>query len=65
MDALIAATALSRNAILVTRNLREFGRVQGLKVVDWYERRKFNPALVPARRARAPRVNAEKPAEYV
>ena len=36
MDTLIAATALSRNATLVTRNLREFGRVQGLKVVDWH-----------------------------
>lgn len=30
------ATALSRNASLVTRKLREFGRVQGLKVVDWH-----------------------------
>ncbi len=36
MDTLIAATALSRNATLVTRNLREFGRVRGLKVVDWH-----------------------------
>ena len=36
MDTLIAATALSSNATLVTRNLREFGRVQGLKVVDWH-----------------------------
>jgi len=37
LDTLIAATALSRNATLVTRNLREFGRVRGLKVVDWHD----------------------------
>ncbi len=36
MDTLIAATALVYNATLVTRNVREFGRVQGLKVVDWH-----------------------------
>lgn len=36
LDTLIAATALAHNATLVTRNLREFGRVQGLKLVDWY-----------------------------
>jgi tRNA(fMet)-specific endonuclease VapC len=36
MDTLIAATALAHNATLVTRNVREFGRVQGLKVADWY-----------------------------
>jgi tRNA(fMet)-specific endonuclease VapC len=36
MDTLIAATALTHNATLVTRDLREFGRVQGLKVADWY-----------------------------
>lgn len=37
MDTLIAATALAHNATLVTRNVREFGRVPGLKVTDWYE----------------------------
>jgi tRNA(fMet)-specific endonuclease VapC len=36
LDTLIAATALAQNATLVTRNLREFGRVEGLKVVDWH-----------------------------
>lgn len=34
-DLLIAATALSRNLILVTHNLREFTRVDGLKLDDW------------------------------
>jgi tRNA(fMet)-specific endonuclease VapC len=37
MDTLIAATALAHHATLVTRNLREFGRVRGLKVVDWHQ----------------------------
>ena len=36
MDTLIAATALANSATLVTRNVREFGRIQGLKVVDWH-----------------------------
>jgi tRNA(fMet)-specific endonuclease VapC len=36
LDTLIAATALAHNATLVTRNVREFGRVRGLTVVDWY-----------------------------
>ena len=35
-DALIAATALAHGATLVTRNLREFRRVKGLRVEDWY-----------------------------
>ncbi len=34
-DFLIAATALARNAILVTRNVREFSRVPGLRWVEW------------------------------
>ena len=35
-DLLIAATALAQGATLVTRNVREFRRVKGLLVEDWY-----------------------------
>lgn len=35
-DVLIAATALRHRAALVTRNVREFARVPGLRVVDWH-----------------------------
>jgi tRNA(fMet)-specific endonuclease VapC len=34
-DLLIAAHALHRNATLVTNNLREFQRIDGLKVENW------------------------------
>jgi tRNA(fMet)-specific endonuclease VapC len=34
-DLMIAAHALTIDARLVTRNLGEFERVRGLKVVDW------------------------------
>jgi tRNA(fMet)-specific endonuclease VapC len=34
-DALIAGQALARNMVLVTNNLREFGRVLGLQLEDW------------------------------
>ncbi len=34
-DLLIAAIALSRGVTLVTHNVSEFSRVQGLKVEDW------------------------------
>ncbi|MEW6688547.1 MAG: type II toxin-antitoxin system VapC family toxin [Pseudomonadota bacterium] len=37
LDTLIAGTALARNASLVTRNVREFGRVPRLDVVNWYD----------------------------
>lgn len=36
VDVLIAGTALAAGGVLVTRNVREFGRIQGLKVEDWY-----------------------------
>lgn len=36
LDSLIAGIALHHGATLVTHNVREFGRVEGLKVVDWY-----------------------------
>ena len=35
-DVLIAATALANNMILVTHNQKEFGRIEGLKIEDWY-----------------------------
>jgi tRNA(fMet)-specific endonuclease VapC len=34
-DLIVAATVRANDAILVTRNTREFGRVDGLKVEDW------------------------------
>ena len=36
VDTLIAGTALACRGTLVTRNLREFCRVPGLDVEDWY-----------------------------
>lgn len=36
-DVLIAAIALARDATLITRNLRHFGRVEGLRVESWLE----------------------------
>jgi len=35
-DYLIAGTALSNNGILVTNNTKEFNRVKGLKLENWY-----------------------------
>jgi tRNA(fMet)-specific endonuclease VapC len=34
-DLLIAAQAISSNYILVTANVREFGRIKSLKVENW------------------------------
>lgn len=36
-DLILAATALSRNLILVTNNERHFKRVEGLKIENWSE----------------------------
>ncbi|MGH9657602.1 MAG: PIN domain-containing protein [Bryobacteraceae bacterium] len=35
LDLLIAGTAVSRGAVLVTHNTREFSRVKGLRLSDW------------------------------
>jgi tRNA(fMet)-specific endonuclease VapC len=37
LETLIAATALAYGGTLVTRNTDEFGRVAGLKVVNWHD----------------------------
>jgi tRNA(fMet)-specific endonuclease VapC len=36
MDTLIAGTALAHSATLVTHNTKEFSRVRGLRLLDWY-----------------------------
>jgi len=36
MDTLIAGTALSQGAVLVSRNLAELERVRGLRVENWF-----------------------------
>lgn len=35
-DILIAATALARGEVLVTHNTEELGRVEGLRLEDWF-----------------------------
>ena len=37
LDTMIAAHALSMNAVLVTNNTREFSRIAGLKLENWAE----------------------------
>ena len=34
-DLLIAASVIANNGILVTKNIKEFKRVKGLKLADW------------------------------
>ena len=36
LDTLIAGTALAHDAVLVSHKIREFSRVQGLRVEDWF-----------------------------
>jgi tRNA(fMet)-specific endonuclease VapC len=36
LDTLIAGTASSHGATLITRNTKEFGRIKNLKVENWY-----------------------------
>ena len=36
MDTLIAGAALAHGATLVSHNVREFSRVEGLRVEDWF-----------------------------
>jgi tRNA(fMet)-specific endonuclease VapC len=36
MDVLIAGTAIALQSTLVTHNVKEFSRVSGLTIVDWY-----------------------------
>lgn len=36
-DVLIAGQALARGLILITHNMREFGRVSGLQIEDWQQ----------------------------
>jgi tRNA(fMet)-specific endonuclease VapC len=37
LDVLIGGTALACGAPLVTRNVKEFGRIAGLEVVNWHD----------------------------
>ena len=34
-DLIIASTVLAQNGTLVTHNVNEFGRIEGLRIVDW------------------------------
>jgi len=36
LDTLIAGTVLAHGAVLVTNNIKEFSRVPGLKIEDWF-----------------------------
>ena len=34
-DLIVAATVLANNGVLVTHNVKEFGRVKRLRIEDW------------------------------
>jgi tRNA(fMet)-specific endonuclease VapC len=36
LDTLLARSALAHRATLVTRNVKEFGRIEGLSTENWY-----------------------------
>jgi len=36
MDTLIAGTTVTHHGILVTHNTKEFSRIDGLQIADWY-----------------------------
>ena len=40
MDMLIAAAAMSQDAVLVTHNIKHFSRINGIKTEDWTLRKK-------------------------
>ena len=48
-DLMIAAIAMANDAILITRNTREFERVIGLKIEDWERDPDPLPTAKPAR----------------
>ena len=37
LDVLIAGTAIAQRGILITNNVKEFGRVRGLRVENWFK----------------------------
>jgi tRNA(fMet)-specific endonuclease VapC len=37
VDTMIAGIALSQNLTVITRNTKEFGRVPGLRIENWYD----------------------------
>jgi tRNA(fMet)-specific endonuclease VapC len=43
MDMLIAGQAISRGWVVVTANVHEFGRVEGLAIIDWTAPGSENP----------------------